>query len=384
MPSVGEMMVFGEGYILEGEYESPWINFGQPGVNKNFDKVEWEGVIPDGTEITIQTQTVSSLADTSEWSNPTKSLSFDFESPEPATGFRYRVNLKTQVGTRTPIFKKLNVTYSIVDQPVTYADGYIKEPAGRTVAMGADSTFVYALSYNLNTGQSIKSLAISVPVRAILNSVYLPVSGKTLVVGQDITYESTIDTLYMTFVKPLSDDGVAGADTLEISFNTMLYKSSHTFDAFLYNAGMNDNAGGIKVWENRELGSNTVTVDTYLKKVLMDVKAVPKVLTPNNDGKNDFTVFEFTLAKVDTDVIIKVFDTNGSLVTVVSDEFMLPGQYSAEKSAAGRDDAETLPGYWDGKDEDGDLVPPGIYIYQVIADTDEGGVIEGGTVVVAY
>ncbi len=376
MPAIGQMMVFAEGHILEGEYESPWIDFGEPTRPKNFDQVKWEGIIRDGTEITIQTQTVSSEADTSEWSTPTRLQSFSFDSPEPATHFRYRVNLATQVGTLTPTFKKLSVTYSYDDQPVTYADGYILGPIGGTVAMGADSTFVYALSYNLVAGQNIKSVAISVPVRATLNSVYMPVSDKTL----DVTYESTIDTLYVTLKDPLT---VAGIDTLHISFNTMLYKSSHTFEAFIYNATMNDGAGGIRVWENKELGSNTVTADKYLKKILMYVKAVPKVLTPNGDNKNDFTVFEFTLAKVETNVMIKIFNTDGSIV-FFKEEYCVPGKYSAEKSAAGKSEAVNLPGHWDGKDEDGELVPPGIYIYQVIADTDEGGVFEGGTVVVAY
>jgi len=225
---------------------------------------------------------------------------------------------------------------------------------------------------------NIKSLAISVPVRATLN--YIKRSGVNLALDEANTY-STIDTLYVTLANALTGTGI---DTLFISFDTTLYKSSHTFDVFLYNSTGNDGAGGIKVWENTELGSNTVTIDEYLKEVLMDVKAVPKVLTPNNDNKNDFTVFEFTLAKVQTNVIIKVFNTDGSLATVVCDEFFTAGQYSAAKTLAGRDEAKGLLNSWDGKDEDGELVPPGIYIYQVIADTDEGDVIKGGTVVVAY
>ena len=34
--------------------------------------------------------------------------------------------------------------------------------------------------------------------------------------------------------------------------------------------------------------------------------------------------------------------------------------------------------------DDGDKVAPGVYLYQVIADTDDGEKIEGGSVVVAY
>jgi len=148
---------------------------------------------------------------------------------------------------------------------------------------------------------------------------------------------------------------------------------------------MNDGAGPLMVWENKELGSDTVIVSSLLKSILTNVKAVPKVFTPNNDGKNDFTVIEFTLAKVETNVMIKMFNTSGSLVTTVTDEVLGNRAYFiSEKSAQTIGEAKTLPGYWDGKDEDGDLVPPGIYIYQVIADTDDGDVIEGGTVVVAY
>jgi len=132
------------------------------------------------------------------------------------------------------------------------------------------------------------------------------------------------------------------------------------------------------------LGSNTVIVSSLLKSILTDVKAVPKVFTPNNDGKNDFTVIEFTLAKVETNVKIKVFSTSGTLVATITDEKLGNRAYLVEKSAQNIGEAQALPGYWDGKDEDGDLVPPGIYVFQVIADTDDKDVIEGGTVVVAY
>jgi flagellar hook assembly protein FlgD len=120
-----------------------------------------------------------------------------------------------------------------------------------------------------------------------------------------------------------------------------------------------------------------------LKGILDDVKANPKVFTPNNDNKNDFTVIEFTLAKVNTDITIKIFSPNGSLVTtILDDEYKDASDYRAMAGDIGG--AREMPGYWDGTDEDGDLVPPGIYIYQVIADTDEGDVTEGGPVVVAY
>lgn len=380
MPNIGELMVFGIGHVLEAKYESPWIDFGSADTYKNFGMIEWDGNIPDGTSLTIQTQTKNGVdSDTpSLWSEPVSAKLFEFGSPEPATHFRYRVNLESQDTFRTPTFTELKVTYSIDDQPFTAANGFVTPTR---VAMGADSTFTYVLSYDLAAGEDIARLVISVPGQARLNSIHSSDTGTDLTVASEL---SSVDMLSVTLATPVTDSDASGADTLYISFNTKLLRSSHTFDAFLFNSSNNDGIGPIKAWENRELGSNTVMVSSILKDLLADVKAIPKVFTPNNDDRNDFTVIEFTLAKVETNVMIKVYSTAGKLITTITDKKLPPSAYSVEKTAANIAAAKLLPGCWDGTDEDGDLVPPGIYIFQVIAETDEGDVIEGGTVVVAY
>jgi len=379
MPNIGELMVFGIGHVLEAKYESPWIDFGSADTYKNFGMIEWDGDIPDGTSLTIQTQTKNGVdSDTpSLWSDPISAKSFEFASPEPATHFRYRVNLQSQDTFRTPTFKELTVNYSIDDQPVSAVNGFVTPTR---VAMGADSTFTYVLSYDLVAGEDIDRLVISVPGQAKLNSIHSSDTDTDLTASEF----STVDTLYVSFATPVTDSDASGADTLYVSFNTKLLRSSHTFDAFLFSSSNNDGIGPIKAWENRALGSNTVMVSTILKDLLTDVKAIPKVFTPNGDNKNDFTVIEFTLAKVETNVVIKVYNTAGKLITTIADENMGPRAYSVEKNLASIMAAKELPGYWDGTDEDGDLVPPGIYIFQVVAETDEDDVIEGDTVVVAY
>lgn len=376
-PKVGELMVFGLGYILDANYESPWIDFGDATSLKNFDKVTWEGDVPDGTEITIQTKTKNGAdGKASEWSEPVKAKSFSFQSPEPATHFQYKVNLSTQDFGRTPKFKELKVTYSKTDQPVASAYGYITP---NRVAMGADSAYTYVLAYKLNAGQDIKNIKISVPGSSTVNYVRSSDLGTNVEIDQTSSY-STIDTLSVVFTNAVTDTKAGAADTLYINFNTKLYKSSHQFDAQIVNSKGNDGAGAINVWENTTLGSNIVVISKILPSVLTDVKAVPKVFTPNNDDKNDYAVIEFTLAKVQTKVKIKIFNTAGSLVATICDEELGPNGYKIDKYAG----AKTLPGYWDGKNEDGDMVPPGIYVFQVIADTDSGNITENGTIVVAY
>ena len=387
-PKIGEIMVFGEGYIYEASYESPWLDFDSPATYKNFDVISWNAQIPDGTEVSIQTQTKNGVdGNPSVWSAAaTTSLkgnvssSFRCESPEPATHIRYRVLLETQDTGKTPVFKRIDISYSNTSQPVSYADGYV---IPNKIPMGMDSTFTYIMSYSLNAGHNIKSLAISVPSPAVLNYVY-SLSADTLDIDEDLTH-TTKDTLYVVLADSLTDSDVSAVDSLYVSFVSKLMGGNHTFDAFLFDTALNDSAGGIKLWENTELGSNSVTASTVLSSILSSVKAIPKVFSPNGDGKNDFTVIEFNLAKVNTDVMIKIFNTAGTLVTSF-EQYLVNGSYTVPKEPVLKSEAtaRTMPGFWDGKDDDGDLVPPGIYIYQVIAETDEGDEVENGTVVVAY
>ena len=376
-PYIGEILVYGEGYNNEAYYESPWIDFDDPLSYKNFSTVEWTGTVPDGTEITVQTMTKNGVdGEPSAWSAEQSAKTFAFGSPEPATHFKYRVNLSTQELDVSPVFKSFSVNYSKTDQPVTFANGFVSP---NVCVMGENTEFMYTIAYTLAAGQDIQQVQIAVPGVSELISVYSSDAGVYI----DATSTTTSDMLTLTFDTPITDtDTVAGvADTLRIAFDTNLMRSYHIFEAYLINSDQNDGAGGIMVWTNDEEGSSTVVVNKLIDGVLTKVSAAPKVFTPNNDGINDFTVIEFRLANVETDVKIKVFSTDGSLVATIYDEHCEPSDYRPEGNANA---AKEMPGYWNGEDEDGDLVPPGIYVYQVIANTDDNDIIKGGTVVVAY
>jgi len=281
--------------------------------------------------------------------------------------------------------KSIKFNYSEENQPVSNAAGYI---VPEEVSMGVDTTFVYTLSYDLNSGQDIKYLAFSVPGSAVLNSVHSTDSGKTLTVEtNEVSYSSTLDTLYVEFATPITDSDNSGADSLYVSFNTKLLRNVHDFKAMLFNSASppNDNAGGVKVWENQDLGYWTVKTTSIIEGILSNVQAVPKAFTPNNDNINDFTVIEFTLAKLqEINLNIKIYSTKGSLVTTLFDDKLGATDWFVKEKLGNEALAKIMPGYWDGTNEDGDLVPPGVYLYQVIADTDDGEKIESGSLVVGY
>jgi hypothetical protein len=388
-PNVGEMMIYGTGYTYNGTYESSAIDFGSPTVQKNFQDVSWTGDLPAGTNIIVQTATRYRLADGtpsawSNWSVEHSEKNFKFDSPEPATEFKYRITLLTDNVDRTPVFKTLNVTYSMVDQPLSFARSSISPTS---VPMGVDTSFVYKLEYTLASGtpvQNIKNVVISIPNFSEVDSVYSSDKNKLV----QFAFRSTHDSLYVTLADSLVNSDNKGPDTLRIYLRTSLLKSQHDFTSLIYNSRGNDGAGGIDVWQNTD-ETWTVNTNTVLSELLTNVKALPKAFTPNGDHVNDFTVFEFTLAKVEAPVLIKIYGTDGTLVRELYNNRLTARDYRVPDGPAGmktgtENDAKGLPGYWDGKNKDGDLVPPGIYVFQVIVKTDEGQKSKTGTVAVAY
>ncbi len=96
---------------------------------------------------------------------------------------------------------------------------------------------------------------------------------------------------------------------------------------------------------------------TGAEEKIIDVNLSSNPFTPNNDGKNDKVYFNLILASGGT-MSIKIYNNTGDLIKTVADN------YAAK---TGRYDKEF---YWDGKDDMGNNVPPGIYLYTVEVSGD--------------
>ena len=90
--------------------------------------------------------------------------------------------------------------------------------------------------------------------------------------------------------------------------------------------------------------------------VLSDITISPNPFTPNGDGVNDETRIEFSLFKVYAarPVAVHLYTLAGRRVRTV-EAAVLGGRRQLA---------------WDGRDEAGELVPPGLYICQVEVDAD--------------
>jgi len=87
----------------------------------------------------------------------------------------------------------------------------------------------------------------------------------------------------------------------------------------------------------------------------------PRIITPNDDGRNEEITFRYENIN-ESSIVCWIYDIKGAVVR------QLDIVESGENKFT-----------WNGKDEDGDVVPSGIYIYQIEVE----GQSINGTIVVA-
>ena len=125
------------------------------------------------------------------------------------------------------------------------------------------------------------------------------------------------------------------------------------------------------------VGTNSLSVH-FLRKAFGNVLAafeVSPVITPNGDGSNDEAFISYAIAQMDpvfgkAEVWLGIYDVMGRLVREFSERRLGNGVYDE--------------GRWDGRDGDGKLVSPGLYLCTISAKTDIGSFRKTRPVVVVY
>ena len=375
-PKVAEIQVFGEGFAEEGVFLSEPLALGAPDQRKNFGRIAWNADIPLRTDLSVQFRsgaTVDAFADPQGgWSTPQVTGGILFPGPEPGRFLQYRVNMESRDPEKSPLFRDLSIEYSTEDIAASMASGRV-EP--NRVPMGVDTTFVYTLDVEIGADdQGVKSVQIAVPGQAQL--------GPDIDLGTAELAEwfSTQHLLTLIFAEPLRQ-----STQLQIPFRTRSYAHLHRFRAFLFSLGSENplNAAPNQDEDPRTQRPHswTLVTTTVTGQVLEQVRANPPIFSPNGDGINDATVIELVLSRVDVvrPVSMRIFDLSGRTVARLRPPDLSAGTYLR---LPGRE--RESPGYWDGRDDRGNLVPPGLYLFQVKVELDAGEAVHSGHVAVAY
>ncbi|NKB68692.1 MAG: hypothetical protein GKR89_16635 [Candidatus Latescibacteria bacterium] len=176
--------------------------------------------------------------------------------------------------------------------------------------------------------------------------------------------------LDLIFTEPVQEDRL-----LVIRFRTRVFLGNTLFSAQLSNRDLPQRLQMVSPGDATPLvqsQSLVAVADLAVAGLLDRVEIVPPIFTPNGDGINDQTAIQLTVFAVEGNKQLQV------------EIFDLSGRRQRDLSVASQRPSGPHRLVWDGSDDNGRLVPPGLYTVRVRLDADAGDAQTVRLVRVAY
>ena len=408
---VAEIEVYGGGYVPYASYLSDFVDMGDL---TSWGEIRWTGRRDEDAKVLIHTRTGIDDDPDVYWMKtgredrltnkgptrapltkkeydqlPTKvkgpitydsdnwsfwSAPYDFDagfagvgivSPGPRRYIQIRMDLFS-TWTDAAYLERLTFEYS--KPPV--ATDVVGEIWPDEVELGQRTRFVYALRPDLrarDSGFDGVEIVTMIPADTI-RSVRLG--------GEEIPFSASYLEDPARFVVAFPEHRIDASRTgkvLEIEFDASVFRYSTEFTARVLDTSGNEVSQLVRPGNATvRIPSDGISVRTSLGEgTLGSVSADPRTVTPNGDGINDVAEITYDLFKLTrgAEVELRIHALSGERIRLVHTGFEVSGRYRHG---------------WDGRDEDGGRVPPGVYVYFVEVRTDEGVERRAGTVCVAY
>ena len=372
-----ELQVFGEGFPHHLEFRSHIMDFAR---TKSLNALSWEADIPPGTRLELRSRSGNQVEnlltyydkngkqvskrrydklipsfkgpiDTAEvigddWSAWSKLYAFsgqEFQSPSP----RRYAQLQMRMVTADPaVALQLNALSIAFSDPLS--QHAVSEIFPTEVLPGEETEFRFFLRPRQTRASGFDRLVVETPtptrfIRALVNDAPLAVTDQPVEAG-----------FAVTFPQPLRDD-----DLVELRFAAQVFQQSTPFVLFIQDARAED-ASRQRVdpgdATDQVASSTNVVGLPVVRDLLLNVAFDAKVLTPNGDGINDALT-------VRADVINLLAPRPWHLRL-----YDLAGRALVERTQAVT--AGTRHFTWDGRDQAGHRVPPGLYLLELHLDGD--------------
>ena len=351
--TIGEIEVYGEGYRAEGSYESAVFDAGR-GVN--FGQARFSGQTPEGTLLKLQFRTSLDSSQWAPWHQVPEwgmGAPIELSEPEPARFLQYRVSMETAHPLRTPQLEKVAVAYDAQ----LYATELKAGIAPLRPVLGAETLFTYTID------------ALIRPEDQGFDQVHLDLPGTV----QEVRWERAVvpATGYAASwdaqglrLELEPDHAVLQSGRLEVDFRGVLLRPT-----LAVRAGVALADTGQLNYQNAQPATEdawTLVGRGQIGRTLARVQVWPN---PFNAGRGP-TQIQIDLANVQMPqpLSVGVYDLAGRRVR---------GLWENQLRSAGRQGLE-----WDGRDDQGRLVVPGLYLLRVESQADVGDVWVGSVGVV--
>ena len=291
------------------------------------------------------------------------------------------------------------LAFDVVSPP--FAQELIAEISPRSAAVGKNTRFLYAVR-NKSSGQQrgFDAFEIETPLRVeSIGRVRIQrpggevqeadFSGASLAnlpqASNGISIDEVLDDRFAISFPLIEEDGTV----LEVEFDNGVLRFGTTFVGRAFNRSVETTLGqGVVAGNAADLSqsgfadSDIQPVGTPIadnlsvavpisKELLANVAVNSPVFTPNGDGVNDRVLIQYDITNIArlSPVKVSIFDLSGRLVRVLVDSEAISGRFAQP---------------WDGRDDDGEYVPPGHYAFSVSLQAGTGQVRKIGVVGVAY
>lgn len=406
---VGEVEVYGEGYIEQASYVSPFIDLGEPAI---WGDLRWGGRKDPQAQVHIQSRAGKGLdpniywrftgrgSETSRFDEEGRPLdattyarlkgdaaapiTYDTEnwgfwsppyefadnnsasvlSPGPNSVFQLRVDFLSTLSDGGEVEF---IEFSATQPPL--AEEVIGEIYPPEVPLGEIAQFTYVLRPTIRAQHSgFDQVEISTPFG-------LEGVDTVKVDGALVSYEvGQLDSTRFSIQLPHPLKAEDAGKLIEVVFRASVLRYGTTFDGWV-----RDTSRPLELAQRINPGdassrirSETLSVRTsFSDRLIADLRVEPRTFTPNRDGVNEGVNFSFDLLQLTggTPLRLEVFDLSGRLVRVVYEGQQQSGRFRFS---------------WDGRDENRELVSPGLYLYRIAVGAEKGQDQRAGTIAVVY
>ena len=408
MWEVAELEVYGEGYVPRAFYQSQVLDLG---AISTLGTLRWTGFKDDAARVEIRTRSGSDLdpdrywrftgrgdeqtflddegqpltrtayqslsfgqgpitPDLDHWSDWSGGYSFadSLGTPMTSPGPQRFVQLQIAFATKDGQAGGLELVEFLTSQP-PISGPVVAEVWPVVVEPGQVTNFVYALRPELGRETSgFDQLVLETSGRFVgVDSVRINQERQALVLAEPLQDQRLVVTLPR--LGPTDNQKV-----VELFFRAQSFHFGTWFHGAVF-----DSERPLEVGQRVEAGDalfqlegNQVWVGIQLDGgLLQQVGVETPVLTPNGDGINDVVAVEYTVLKLAQagTVEVAVFDISGRRV---------------QQLYRGQDRSGRYSRLWDGRDADGRVVGPGLYVYRVRVAADQGWEQRSGLILVAY
>ena len=296
----------------------------------------------------------------SSWSRPYPFSGMNVVASGPKRYVQFRITLANTFAMNKAQVDFLSIQYS---RPALANELWGEISPRKGVDLGKSTRFRYTITPAISGNEGFDTVEIRTPVAASLEGVRI--AGESLP-NTDFTVVEGDSLLKVSF----PDHRIVVSDSLELTFTCRILVYGTVFEGTVYASWLAGASLPQRIAEKKTDDLSVQGAEGSLGKVISHFGIAPNPMTPNADGINDAAHISFTLLQIVGQVPVRttVYDLFGRVVWTQRSSLSM-GPHSIS---------------WDGKDREGVLVPPGLYVVRNRVEGDEREFVKVGTVAVVY